>query len=88
MEEDPDESEFKFGLASENDEAEAESGLDGPEPRVPEYSGREPPRENAAADSATPERIEPGTPSLESVLFVVLGILATLAAFALMLPFL
>lgn len=81
MAEDPDESEFRFGVASEDGD-----GQDGPRPKVPDYSEAEPvpPRD---ADPASSGRLQPGRPSLESVVFVVLGVLATLAAFARMFPF-
>lgn len=85
MAEDPDESEFRFGVASEDDEA--DDGRDGPRPKVPDYSEEEPvpPREDDEPTDA--DRLEPGRPSLESVVFVVLGALATLAVFARMFPF-
>lgn len=86
MAEDPDESEFRFGVASGDDGAD-DDGRDGPRPTVPDYSEGEPvpPREDD--EPADAGRLEPGRPSLESVVFVVLGALATLAVFARMFPF-
>lgn len=82
MDEDADEGGFRFGVASEDEDG------SGPEPRVPEYSGDATIGAQLADEPADPDRLEPGTPSLENVVFVLLGVLATLAAFAQMFPFL
>lgn len=82
MDEDADEGGFRFGVASEN-----EDGSD-PEPRVPEYSGEPTMGAQLTDEPAGPDRLEPGAPSLENVVFVLLGVLGTLAALAQMFPFL
>lgn len=75
MDDDRDAGGFRFGPDEETDE----------EGRVTERVGN---GVFGRLDPPDPQRLEPGTPSLESVVFVVLGMTATVAAFALMFPFL